>query len=215
MNFENVAVNLRESFRTVAASRAAGENRELRGVSIASAGVTFQMFDAAFLSGPVGSEAELSQRILLALIDKGVGRQEAYTMVQRNAQKVWGMASKGAIEGPALLDALNDYEGAVIIITHDRSLMELVADRLWLTADGHIKSFKGDMDDYARFVLERARVGSRPSQDDETDGARPQGERRGEADARDALTREQQAARQARYAAKKAAKLKRRGSRGS
>src|SRR5579859_1335747 len=47
-----------------------------------------------------------SQRILLALIDKGVGRQEAYKMVQRNAQKVWGMASKGAIEGPALLDAL-------------------------------------------------------------------------------------------------------------
>ena len=62
----------------------------------------------------------------------------------------------------ALLDALNDYEGAVIIITHDRSLIELVADRLWLTADGHIKAFKGDMDDYARFVLERARAGSRP-----------------------------------------------------
>ena len=78
----------------------------------------------------------------------------------------------------ALLDALNDYEGAVIIITHDRSLMELVADRLWLTADGHIKAFKGDMDDYARFVLERARSGSRPSQDDETGAARPQGEPR-------------------------------------
>jgi ATPase subunit of ABC transporter with duplicated ATPase domains len=102
-----------------------------------------------------------------------------------------------------------------IIITHDRSLMELVADRLWLTADSHIKPFKGDMDDYARFVLERARAGSRPSQDDETDGARPQRERRGEADATDVLTREQQAARQARYAAKKAAKLKRRESRGS
>src|SRR3984893_10768393 len=48
-----------------------------------------------------------SQRILLALIDKGVGRQEAYKMVQRNAQKVWGMASEGPIQGPALLDALN------------------------------------------------------------------------------------------------------------
>jgi ribosomal protein S18 acetylase RimI-like enzyme len=66
MTFENVAANLRESFRTVAASRAAGENRELRGVSIASAGVTFQMFNAAFLSGPVASDAELAQRILLA-----------------------------------------------------------------------------------------------------------------------------------------------------
>src|SRR6202011_5911734 len=48
-----------------------------------------------------------SQRILLALIDKGLGRQEAYKLVQRNAQKVWSMASKGTIEGPALLDALS------------------------------------------------------------------------------------------------------------
>src|ERR1700691_2674538 len=65
----------------------------------------------------------------------------------------------------ALLDALNDYEGAVILVTHDRSLIELVADRLWLTADGRIKPFPGDMDDYASFVLERARTGgAAPSQ---------------------------------------------------
>ena len=61
----------------------------------------------------------------------------------------------------ALLDALNDYEGAVILITHDRSLIDLVADRLWLAADGHVKPFKGDMDDYARFVLDRAKNGIR------------------------------------------------------
>src|ERR1700733_2352766 len=68
----------------------------------------------------------------------------------------------------ALLDALNDYEGAVILITHDRSLIELVTDRLWLAADGHIKAFKGDMDDYARFVLDRAKNGMRaPSEDAE------------------------------------------------
>ncbi len=65
MNFENVAANLRESFRVIAASRQAGEVRELQGVSIASAGVTFQMFNAAFLSGPVLTEGELSQRVLL------------------------------------------------------------------------------------------------------------------------------------------------------
>ncbi|MQR99070.1 ABC-F family ATP-binding cassette domain-containing protein [Gluconobacter aidae] len=65
----------------------------------------------------------------------------------------------------ALLDALNSYEGAVILITHDRSLMELVADRLWLAADNQIVPFDGDMDDYARFVIERARGGtSAPSQ---------------------------------------------------
>ncbi|MBN9320356.1 MAG: ABC-F family ATP-binding cassette domain-containing protein [Caulobacterales bacterium] len=61
----------------------------------------------------------------------------------------------------ALLDALNDYQGAVILITHDRSLMELVADRLWLAADGTIKPFDGDMDDYAKLVLDRARVAAR------------------------------------------------------
>jgi ATP-binding cassette subfamily F protein 3 len=61
----------------------------------------------------------------------------------------------------ALLDALNDYDGAVILITHDRSLMELVADRLWLAADGGIEPFDGDMEDYARFVLDRARVAAR------------------------------------------------------
>ncbi len=69
----------------------------------------------------------------------------------------------------ALLDALNDYEGAVILITHDRSLIELVADRLWLTADGRIKPFGGDMDDYARFVLERARTGVAPAQGESGD----------------------------------------------
>ena len=74
----------------------------------------------------------------------------------------------------ALLDALNDYEGAVILITHDRSLMELVADRLWLAADGVVRPFDGDMDDYARFVLDRARQGARPSQ---LGGAKAKGRR--------------------------------------
>ena len=61
----------------------------------------------------------------------------------------------------ALLDALNDYEGAVVLITHDRSLMELVADRLWLAADGSIKPFEGDLDDYSKFVLDRAKRAAR------------------------------------------------------
>ena len=61
----------------------------------------------------------------------------------------------------ALTAALNDYAGAVILITHDRSLMEMVADRLWLVADGTVKAFDGDMDDYARFVLDRSRTAGR------------------------------------------------------
>ncbi|HWE99142.1 MAG TPA: ABC-F family ATP-binding cassette domain-containing protein [Caulobacteraceae bacterium] len=61
----------------------------------------------------------------------------------------------------ALTEALNDYEGAVILITHDRSLMEMVADRLWFAGDGTVKPFDGDMDDYARHVLDRARAARR------------------------------------------------------
>jgi ribosomal protein S18 acetylase RimI-like enzyme len=66
VDFAPVAENLRESFRVLAAGRRNGEVRELRGVSIASAGVTFQMFNAAFLSAPVASESDLAQRIFLA-----------------------------------------------------------------------------------------------------------------------------------------------------
>ncbi len=58
----------------------------------------------------------------------------------------------------ALLDALNDYEGAVLIITHDRSLMELVADRLWLVNDGKVVPYHDDMDAYAKLVIERAKA---------------------------------------------------------
>jgi ATP-binding cassette, subfamily F, member 3 len=106
----------------------------------------------------------------------------------------------------ALLDALNDYEGAVILITHDRSLIELVSDRLWLTADGHIKAFAGDMDDYARFVLERARAGAKaPSQNGASSA------RRSDVAEPDAVLKsKEEAAQDARYAAKKAAKKKRR-----
>jgi GNAT superfamily N-acetyltransferase len=79
VDFACVADNLRESFRVLAASRSQGEVRELHGVSIASANVTFQMFNAAFLSGPVESEADLERRILLASLHFGKReRQWAY-----------------------------------------------------------------------------------------------------------------------------------------
>ena len=53
----------------------------------------------------------------------------------------------------ALVEAINDYEGAVILVSHDRFLVEACADRLWLVADGSVKTFDGDMDDYRRLVL--------------------------------------------------------------
>jgi ATP-binding cassette subfamily F protein 3 len=53
----------------------------------------------------------------------------------------------------ALVQALNDYEGAVIIVSHDRFLIEASADRLWLVNGGQVKPYDGDLDDYRKLVL--------------------------------------------------------------
>jgi ATP-binding cassette subfamily F protein 3 len=84
----------------------------------------------------------------------------------------------------ALLDALNDYEGAVVIVTHDRSLMDLVADRLWLTADGTIAPFDGDLEDYSKFVLDRARAVASGGDKGRTDTASAKDQRKAAAEQR-------------------------------
>jgi ATP-binding cassette subfamily F protein 3 len=55
-----------------------------------------------------------------------------------------------------LLTALNDFEGAVILVSHDRRLIETTADRLWLVANGRVEPFDGDLEDYKRFLLSGA-----------------------------------------------------------
>ena len=52
----------------------------------------------------------------------------------------------------ALVQALNDYSGAVILISHDPHLIEATADRLWLVKDGHVVPFDGDLADYRRAI---------------------------------------------------------------
>ena len=54
----------------------------------------------------------------------------------------------------ALVQAINDFSGAVVLISHDWHLVELVADRLWLVADGTVRPFDGDLEDYRRLLLE-------------------------------------------------------------
>jgi ATP-binding cassette, subfamily F, member 3 len=54
----------------------------------------------------------------------------------------------------ALVQAINDYTGAVVVISHDWHLLELVADRLWLVADGAARPFEGDLEDYRRYLLD-------------------------------------------------------------
>ncbi|HEV2602695.1 MAG TPA: ABC-F family ATP-binding cassette domain-containing protein [Microvirga sp.] len=53
----------------------------------------------------------------------------------------------------ALMEAINDYTGAMILVSHDRFLIEACADRLWLVGNGTVKPFDGDMDDYRQLVL--------------------------------------------------------------
>src|SRR5689334_4198497 len=53
----------------------------------------------------------------------------------------------------ALAEAINDFPGAVIMVSHDRYLIEACADRLWVVADHAVTNFDGDLDDYRRIVL--------------------------------------------------------------
>jgi ATP-binding cassette subfamily F protein 3 len=82
----------------------------------------------------------------------------------------------------ALAEAINEFPGAVIMVSHDRYLIEACADRLWVVADRAVKTFDGDLDDYRRLVLsarnssseretERPRAAEKPQA--------PRGEKRG------------------------------------
>ena len=57
-----------------------------------------------------------------------------------------------------LIQSLNDYEGAVIVISHDRNLLEAVVDRLWLVDSGKVESFDGSLDDYRALQLEKTKT---------------------------------------------------------
>jgi ATP-binding cassette subfamily F protein 3 len=103
----------------------------------------------------------------------GFGAQKADTPVERlsggeKARLLMGLAAFNSphlliLDEPtnhldidsrtALMEAINDYEGAVILVSHDRFLIEACADRLWIVGGGQVKNFDGDMDDYRRFVL--------------------------------------------------------------
>jgi ATP-binding cassette subfamily F protein 3 len=75
----------------------------------------------------------------------------------------------------ALIEAISDYPGAAILVSHDRHLIEACADRLWLVGDGTVAPYEGDLDDYRRLVLGRdarangqgAETGNRVSRTDQ------------------------------------------------
>ena len=61
----------------------------------------------------------------------------------------------------ALSVALNEFEGTVMLVSHDRALLREVCDEFWLVAAGSLGPFDGDLDDYQKWLLEQSRVASR------------------------------------------------------
>ncbi len=81
----------------------------------------------------------------------------------------------------ALTLALQAFEGAVVMVSHDRHLLETTVDEFWLVANGEVRRFDGDLDDYARW-LQQNRKDGKPVREEKTD------------DGLDAKARRQQAA---------------------
>ncbi|MEN3113045.1 ABC-F family ATP-binding cassette domain-containing protein [Uliginosibacterium paludis] len=57
----------------------------------------------------------------------------------------------------ALGVALNEFEGTVMLVSHDRALLRSVCDEFWLVSKGGVEPFEGDLDDYQQFLLDEAR----------------------------------------------------------
>ncbi|WP_225765997.1 ABC-F family ATP-binding cassette domain-containing protein [Inquilinus sp. Marseille-Q2685] len=84
----------------------------------------------------------------------------------------------------ALVQALNEYDGAVVLITHDPHLIELTADRLLLVKDGAVSPFEGDLDDYRRLLAEQRRQERAGRQAEKQSQADRKEQRRAAAEAR-------------------------------
>ncbi len=83
----------------------------------------------------------------------------------------------------SLVDAINDFEGAVVLVSHDTHLVKMVADALWVVQNGTVKPFDGDIDEYqAKLLKER---GSRPAKPEKpADAASKKDQRKAAADNR-------------------------------
>jgi ATP-binding cassette subfamily F protein 3 len=57
----------------------------------------------------------------------------------------------------ALSMALNEFEGTVMLVSHDRALLRAVCDEFWMVSHGGVAPFDGDLDDYQRYLLDEAK----------------------------------------------------------
>jgi ATP-binding cassette subfamily F protein 3 len=72
----------------------------------------------------------------------------------------------------ALTMALQDFAGALLVVSHDRALLESTTDNFWLVADGGVHPFDGDLEDYRQWRLEQASGAGKPSGDDAAPSSR-------------------------------------------
>ncbi len=118
---------------------------------------------------------EAQRRARLARFGLGVVHAETKTSDLSGGEKARLLLNLIAFEGPhllildeptnhldmdsraALADALDAYEGAVLLISHDRFLIERSIDTLWIVQNGTVSTYEGDMDDYRRLVTEKDR----------------------------------------------------------
>jgi ATP-binding cassette subfamily F protein 3 len=63
----------------------------------------------------------------------------------------------------SLITALQDFAGAVIVVSHDRGLLRSVCDQFWLVADGRVTDFEGDLEDYSNWLEKRGSTASNPA----------------------------------------------------
>jgi ATP-binding cassette subfamily F protein 3 len=101
----------------------------------------------------------------------------------------------------ALIQALNDYPGAVVLVSHDPHLIELIAERLWLVADGTVAPYDGDLEDYRGLLAEQRRAERRADKPDKAGSANGRAsrkdKRRAAAEARASVAHLRKAAKQA------------------
>jgi len=140
-------------------------------------GALMHMIRLARDKGPAGREQELrdflgSFRFVGEMVTQAVGTlsggEKARLVL---AMLVWQRPNLLLMDEPtnhldlttreALSMALNEFEGTVMLVSHDRALLREVCDEFWLVTGGGVQPFDGDLDDYQKWLLEQSREASR------------------------------------------------------
>ena len=138
--------------------------------------------------GPAGREQELrdflgSFRFVGEMVNQAVGSlsggEKARLVL---AMLVWQRPNLLLLDEPtnhldlttreALSMALNEFEGTVMLVSHDRALLREVCDEFWLVSEGAIGPFDGDLDDYQRWLLDNSREMAKAAKDAAKDASK-------------------------------------------